>query len=160
MRGRGRSHDVSIRTKLIAGTMVACAAAVLVACTGFALYDLASARRGSADEVDAFANMLALNGTAAVSFADPKDAASVLSSLRAEEEVEAAGFYLADALDRVRGQSVLVVGDGDDVLDAGGTVRLFREDNRVRFEVSLKAADRAGLRVSSRLLKLAKIYDR
>ena len=87
---------LSIRSKLIAMTMSASAAAVLVACAGFATYDLMSARQALVSEQQAYASMLALNATAAISFSDPTDAANTLSSLRADPGVEAAALFAAD----------------------------------------------------------------
>ena len=53
-------------------------------------------------------------------------------------------------------RSVLVVTDDEARgLDAGGTVNFVVIDRRVRFEISLAAAERAGLRVSSELLGVA-----
>ena len=51
---------------------------------------------------------------------------------------------------------VMTVGETDDFIDKGGMIRFCLEDNRVRFEISLKAAERAKLKFSSRLLLLAK----
>jgi hypothetical protein len=54
------------------------------------------------------------------------------------------------------GRAVLTVGEHEHFLDQGGIMRLFLEDNRVRFSVNQHAADRAGLQISSRLLRLAR----
>ena len=51
---------------------------------------------------------------------------------------------------------VLTVGEHERFLDQGGMIRLFVEENRVRFSVNQRAADAAGLLVSSRLLRLAR----
>jgi hypothetical protein len=51
---------------------------------------------------------------------------------------------------------VLTVGEHERFLDQGGVMRLFLEDNRVRFSVNQQSADRAGLQISSRLLRLAR----
>jgi hypothetical protein len=56
----------------------------------------------------------------------------------------------------VAGRAVLTVGEHERFLDQGGVMRLFLEDNRVRFSVNQQAADRAGLQISSRLLRLAR----
>jgi hypothetical protein len=50
---------------------------------------------------------------------------------------------------------VLSVGEGPDFLDAGGAVALRIVDRRLRFDIDLGNVQRAGLRVSSRLLRLA-----
>jgi len=51
---------------------------------------------------------------------------------------------------------VLTVGEHEHFLDQGGIMRLFLENNRVRFSVNQQSADRAGLQISSRLLRLAR----
>jgi hypothetical protein len=50
---------------------------------------------------------------------------------------------------------VLTVGEDADFLRDGGMIRFMRVGNRVRFEINVEAAERAGLQISSRLLRLA-----
>ena len=50
---------------------------------------------------------------------------------------------------------VLVVTDSGEGLDDGSAVNFMLVDRRVRFEISLNAAERAGLKVSSELLSVA-----
>ncbi|HEX5046463.1 MAG TPA: YfiR family protein [Gammaproteobacteria bacterium] len=50
---------------------------------------------------------------------------------------------------------VLLVTDGDAAFRAGGVVNFVESDNKVRFEVSLAAANRARLRIDSALLSVA-----
>ena len=50
---------------------------------------------------------------------------------------------------------LLIVTDHEHALEAGSTVNFLVVDRRVRFEVSLAAAERAGLRISSELLSVA-----
>ncbi len=50
---------------------------------------------------------------------------------------------------------VLIVTDEEGGLDAGSTVNFLLVDRRVRFEISLAAAERADLRISSELLSVA-----
>ena len=50
---------------------------------------------------------------------------------------------------------VLVVTDEADALAAGSMVNFVIADGRVRFEVSLTSAARAGLKISSQLLAVA-----
>lgn len=61
-----------------------------------------------------------------------------------------------EILDTVRGVGVLTVGEGDSFLRDGGIIRFVIEANRVRFEVNLDAAERNGLKLSSKLLRLAR----
>lgn len=51
---------------------------------------------------------------------------------------------------------VLVVGEGDRALLLGSSISLVVADGRVRFDVSLSAAEKAGIRLSSRLLAVAR----
>jgi len=53
---------------------------------------------------------------------------------------------------------VLTVGETPGFPAAGGTIRFLIEDNKIRFEVNLDSAYKAGLKISSKLLSLAKIY--
>jgi hypothetical protein len=53
---------------------------------------------------------------------------------------------------------ILTVGETQDILPAGGAIRFLIEDNKIRFEVNLDSAKKAGLKISSKLLSLAKIY--
>lgn len=66
---------------------------------------------------------------------------------------------LTDLLAQVQGKSVLTVSDADDFAAIGGVIRLTKDDYRVGLEISLQAAEQANLRISSRLLSLAKLID-
>lgn len=50
---------------------------------------------------------------------------------------------------------LLTVSDVSGFADAGGTIELFTQQNRLRFIINLENARRAGLRISSNLLQLA-----
>jgi len=52
-------------------------------------------------------------------------------------------------------QPVLTVGEGEEFLEAGGIIGFVMVEQTVRFAINQKAARRAGLRVSSRVLALA-----
>lgn len=60
-------------------------------------------------------------------------------------------------LERLRGTSVLTVGEADGFGQHGGIVNLLLNEGRIRFEVNPHAAERAHLQISSRLLSLATI---
>lgn len=64
-----------------------------------------------------------------------------------------ADFLRAVASDA--GRHVLVVTHEEQGLDVGSALNFVTVDNRVRFEVSLTAADRAGIKISSELLSVA-----
>lgn len=68
---------------------------------------------------------------------------------------ESESARLSQHLAAVRGQPVLSVTQADDALDQGAMINFALVDRRVRFEVSLPAAEQAGLELSSRLLAIA-----
>jgi hypothetical protein len=63
----------------------------------------------------------------------------------------------ADVLPALNDWGVLTVGESKEFLDDGGMVRLFLEAQRLRFEINIPAAQRANLKISSQLQKLAAI---
>ena len=62
---------------------------------------------------------------------------------------------LARLAPQAQRQAILLVTDFADGLDRGSVINLVVRDNHVRFEVSLDAAQRSGLKVSSRMLAVA-----
>jgi len=67
---------------------------------------------------------------------------------------------LDEIFKQVADKPVLTVGESDKFPWAGGCIRFVTEDNKVRFEINPDAADRAHLRISSKLMKLARIFKR
>jgi hypothetical protein len=65
--------------------------------------------------------------------------------------------HLPEILVKLRGECVLIIGETDDFASSGGVIQFTLEDNRVRFFINTDAAGRAGLKISSKLLALAKI---
>jgi YfiR/HmsC-like len=57
----------------------------------------------------------------------------------------------------LHGASVLTVSDTKGFVGEGGVINFVLENDRVMFEVSPVAAERAGLKISSRLLSVAKL---
>lgn len=57
----------------------------------------------------------------------------------------------------LRHAPVLTIGDMDRFAEHGGMINLTTEEKRVRFEINVEAAERAGLRLGSQLLRLARI---
>jgi hypothetical protein len=57
----------------------------------------------------------------------------------------------------LKGSSTLTVGESEGFAGLGGIINLTVEGNRVGFEVNQLAAERAGLKISSKLLSLAKL---
>ena len=62
----------------------------------------------------------------------------------------------AEVFSAVRDASVLTVGEVDGFLPQGGVIRFVVEQGRVRFEINLDAAERSRLKLSSKLLRLAR----
>ena len=58
-------------------------------------------------------------------------------------------------LKQVQELPVLTIGESPSFLAEGGAVRVFVENNRIRFKVGGGAAEKKGLRISSQLLTLA-----
>lgn len=56
-------------------------------------------------------------------------------------------------------QPILTVGDSGGFIDAGGVIAFRIEEGRVRLTISLPAARQAQLKISSRLLGLAKVVE-
>jgi hypothetical protein len=67
---------------------------------------------------------------------------------------------LRQILDEVKLQHVLTVGEGEGFASEGGIVRFVVDAGKVRLEFNLDAAEDAKLRISSKLLGLAKIVRR
>jgi hypothetical protein len=64
---------------------------------------------------------------------------------------------IREILQGLRGASVLTVGDAAGFAKAGGIINFVLDENRVRFEINPKAAERAHLKISARLLTVAKL---
>lgn len=62
-------------------------------------------------------------------------------------------------LSLLRGSSVLSVGETPGFAERGGVVNFFETDSKIHFEINPRAAERARLRISSRLLGLARIVE-
>jgi hypothetical protein len=62
---------------------------------------------------------------------------------------------IAETLEKVSRKGILTVGDAKSFLDSGGIINFVLVENKVRFEINLGAAEKAGLKISSKLLKLA-----
>jgi hypothetical protein len=63
----------------------------------------------------------------------------------------------ADALGGIKTLPVLTVSDGKGFCDAAGIIELYVEGGRMRFAINVDAVQGSGLRLSSRLLGLARV---
>jgi uncharacterized protein DUF4154 len=64
---------------------------------------------------------------------------------------------LAQIFERLRGTDVLTVGDTKRFFEQGGMINFVLENSRVQFEVNRRAAEQGGLKISSKLLSVAKL---
>jgi hypothetical protein len=62
---------------------------------------------------------------------------------------------LAGVLARVKDAPILTVGDTEGFLRAGGIINFVLEGSKVRFLIDPEAAEESGLRISSKLMRLA-----
>jgi hypothetical protein len=67
---------------------------------------------------------------------------------------------LNDLLPALRTEGILTVGESSAFAKLGGILTFALEGDKLRFEINMDAADRAGLRVSAQLQKLAKAVRR
>jgi hypothetical protein len=64
--------------------------------------------------------------------------------------------FTSATLANLKGTPVLTVGESEHFVQEGGMIGFFLEDNKVRFDINLDAAARGKLKISARLLLLAK----
>ena len=64
---------------------------------------------------------------------------------------------LKEVLAALSGANVLVVGESADFAAQGGSINFYTEEDKLRFEINPEAAKRQKLKISSDLLKLARI---
>lgn len=67
---------------------------------------------------------------------------------------------LAEIREATRSGSVLLIGEAPDFAAHGGVINFYLEGTRLRFEINVEAAARESLKISSDLLKLARIVAR
>ncbi len=63
---------------------------------------------------------------------------------------------LSQILDAVKDSYVLTVGESPEFIGLGGIINFVLEDEKMRFEINVAAADKAQLKIRSQLLRLAK----
>jgi hypothetical protein len=63
---------------------------------------------------------------------------------------------LKNILSTIQTHPILTITESKEGLDDGSIINFITDDNRVRFEVSVIQAERSGLKISARLLKVAK----
>lgn len=65
--------------------------------------------------------------------------------------------HISEILRSVQSASVLTVGQSDDFTRLGGMINLVRNDSSLELEINPKAAEAAGLKISSRLLAVSRV---
>jgi hypothetical protein len=100
--------------------------------------------------------------TAALRSFSGRRAGSRLVSVRTLRSSSFAGcdvVYLASGdgseIERASARGRLLIGNGRNFIDNGGTVGLVQSGSQVRFQLNLKAASASQLTISSRLIRLA-----
>jgi signal transduction histidine kinase/ActR/RegA family two-component response regulator/HAMP domain-containing protein len=83
----------AIRRRLMGMMLITSAAAILLTCIGFVIYEFTAARQQARDQISTLARIIATNSTAALAFNDIQDAQDVLTSLKNEPSVSAAALY-------------------------------------------------------------------
>jgi hypothetical protein len=86
-------------------------------------------------------------------------------SLKLAELKECQVIFISDSeakrldklLANLAGRPVLTVSDQPDFARRGGIIGFIKEEGRVRFEINLQAADKAGLKLRAKLLQLGRI---
>ena len=74
--------------------------------------------------------------------------------ITAERSEQAGGFIGA-----VAGKSILTIGETEGFALSGGVIGFYNDGSKIRFEINLGAAKSAKLRISSRLLQLARLVS-
>ena len=62
----------------------------------------------------------------------------------------------AEVMAKAAGHPILIVGENEGFIQNGGMIGFCLEENKIRFEINLEAVERANLKISARLLALAK----
>jgi signal transduction histidine kinase len=114
----------SIRRKLTLTIAITSALALALAAAALVVYDLATYRQAMTRDLEAVADLVGHNSTAALAFGDSAAANETLSSLAARTDVEAAALYTASgqrvAVYTRKGESVPTTLDADDGVRSDG----------------------------------------
>src|SRR3990170_3009050 len=86
-------NDTPIQQKLMTVIMITSGAVLFLTCTAFFAYEFFTFRRTTLRELSTLGEIIATNSTAALAFDDRKEAAEILTALKAEKHIEAAGLY-------------------------------------------------------------------
>ena len=86
-----------------------------------------------------------------------------IHSVSKSDSVECDMFYISGsdrdvktALELIKEHDILTVSDNDTFNDQGGIITLFQDNGKIRFSINLSAVKKTNLKISSKLLELAK----
>ena len=85
--------EAPIRRTLMSVILITCGAVILVMSAGSFVYELLTYRQSTVQNLATVGQMIAANSTAALAFNNADDAREVLSALKAERHIVAAGLY-------------------------------------------------------------------
>jgi PAS domain S-box-containing protein len=85
--------DMPIRQKLMAVNLLTSGVVILLACTGFTLYEFVTLHRNMITSDTTRAQIIAANSTASLAFQDQADAAGVLGALKIDRRMTEACLY-------------------------------------------------------------------
>ena len=74
--------------------------------------------------------------------------------------VSASEERLRPTLETLAREQTLTVGEDDDFTKQGGMIKFLLDERRVRLEINVDALERAGLKASSQLLRVARVVRR
>jgi len=63
------------------------------------------------------------------------------------------------SIERIQEKNILTVGDKQSLARKGSVINFIVVNNKVQFEINTKSAERANLKISSQLLKIARIVE-
>jgi signal transduction histidine kinase len=86
-------EDLPIKRKLTLVIMLTSLAAIMLACAGFAIYELVTFRRSMVSDLTTLADVIGTTSTAALTFEDMKAAREFLGALKTKQHIIAACFY-------------------------------------------------------------------
>jgi hypothetical protein len=66
---------------------------------------------------------------------------------------------IKDILESLKGLNILTVSETENFCQQGGMINFIMESEKVRFEINADAAGKAGLKISSKLLNVAKLVS-
>jgi hypothetical protein len=67
--------------------------------------------------------------------------------------------HLREIFNAINGRPILTVGDTDNFCQQGGMINFIQHSGKVRFEINLIAAEKARLKISSKLLNVATLIE-